>query len=60
MINVSYKTEMGRTVSYTLLNWDAVYSVAEGLINSPIDLEYIDYVDGDEVGTFNLNNFEKC
>lgn len=60
MINLSYKDELGKLINCRVANWEAVYAVAEMLVKAPIDLEYIDYIDGDKVGTFNLNNFERC
>jgi hypothetical protein len=47
-------------IQYEVTDWDAVYCVAEGLVNAPIDLDYLEYLDGNQVGTFNLNTFERC
>ena len=60
MITLSYVDESGKHIQYTVSDWDAVYRVAHSLVNAPIDLDYLEYLDGDHVGTFNLNNFEKC
>lgn len=60
MINLTYKDELDKTIRFEVNDWDAIYRVAEGLVNAPIDLEYIEYQDGNQVGIFNLNTFERC
>lgn len=57
MIKLNYTDETGRLITFSVFDWDAV---AEGLVNAPIDLEYLNYEDGRDVGVFNLNTFERC
>lgn len=60
MIKLSYTNESNKLIQYEVNDWDAVYCVAETLVKAPIDLDYLEYVDGDRVGIFNLNTFERC
>jgi hypothetical protein len=47
-------------VEYDVYDWDAALNVAHILINSPIEIDYLHYETGEEVGIFNLNTFETC
>lgn len=60
MITLTYVDDNGKLIKYEVVDWDAVENVAQGLCNAPIDLDYLEYFDGERVGVFNLNTFEKC
>ncbi len=60
MIHLRYIDENKVDINFKVNDWDAVYSIAEGLLSSPVTIDYLDYIDGDEVGTFNLHTFTKC
>jgi hypothetical protein len=60
MIKLNYTDETNKVIKYELNDWDAVYSLAEMLLKAPIDIEYLEYQDGNRTGIFNLNNFERC
>ena len=59
-MKLMYVNENGTKIEYTVNDWDAARAVAEGLINAPIDIEYLNYEDADGNGVFNLNTFERC
>jgi len=59
MIDIHYKDETGRQISFSVIDWDAVLNVAQALSQAPIELSYVEYKDGNEIGIFNLQTFEK-
>lgn len=60
MIELSYTNESSTLIHYEVNDCAAVYCVAESLVRAPIDLEYLEYQDGNQIGGSNLNTFEKC
>jgi len=53
IMDVYYYDEAGRKISYSLIDEEALYCVAQMLLDAPIDVEYL-YTD---TNTFNLNTF---
>lgn len=60
MIKLSYVNESGKLISFQVADWDAANCVADALVSAPIDLDYLEYQDGNHIGVFNLNTFERC
>lgn len=60
MILLSYYDERAVRHSFELDDWDAVTQVMQALSSAPIDLDYVMYQDGAEIGTICLSTFERC
>lgn len=60
MIRAHYVDDNRRTITYELADWEALEQVAQSLVNAPIDLDYLHFIDGTNVRTLNLNTFEVC
>ena len=60
MIKLTYTDELGMEALYNLDDWDAVLNVAQMLSNAPIDLDYVYYEDGTDIGVFSLQTFTRC